>query len=139
MVLNATLGYLEVQNKKQHAYGPVQMEPCFEKKCKIRRPKLRYLLLTSHIELWLTIRSKRAPVFLAGRLSIIANCIGLVWLVEGFKPEKVNAPVKNAADSRLPVSFFVVGTGLSSTCIGSAVTWPASLCDLVKICCLVAL
>jgi len=66
-------------------------------------------------------------VLLARGLPIVTDGVGLVWLVEGFKPEEINAPVEEAADSGLPVGLHVVITRLCGTCVRTPCAWLASL------------
>ena len=79
-----------------------------------------------HVELRRAVAVEAAPVLFTGILAIVADGIGLVRLVERFKPEQVDAPIQEAADGGLPVCLHVVvaGFGVAGVCATSA--WPAS-------------
>ncbi len=86
--------------------------------------------LTVHVEFRLAGAVERAPMLLAGYLSIITDGIGLVRLIEGLKPEEIDAPIQKAADSGMPVGFHVVVACFGSAGVGAAGAWPAGFCDV---------
>lgn len=71
--------------------------------------------LTVERELGAAVTVPCSPVGLVGHGSVLANALGLPWLVEGLEVEEVDAPRRDAADGLLPVL------------LGSVETWRSSL------------
>lgn len=85
--------------------------------------------LAVHVKLWLAVAVERAPVLLACNLSIVANRVGLVRLVERLEPKEIDAPVQEAADGGLPIGLHVIVACFGSAGIGAACAWPAGFCE----------
>lgn len=64
---------------------------------------------------------------LIGRLAVLTDAVGLVWLVKGLEVEDVDAPGQQAADGAVPVCDGVVGAGDGGAVVGAAVGRPARL------------
>jgi hypothetical protein len=76
------------------------------------------------VELDLAVGGVQTPVLLVHGLAVVANGVRLPRLIEGLEVERIDAPREHSADTILPESLRILGAGLGSLVVRSAV-WNA--------------
>jgi hypothetical protein len=68
-------------------------------------------------------------VSLVSSVAVLANALGLPWLVKGLKEEDINSPLQQSADTLIVEPFGIRITDLRFAVVGAAV-WEGRISQL---------